>query len=186
MTDPPDLATTVGASAVQGGLRLRSDIHAEGWTFWELRNLNMHRVVGLLRAQRAFADVPDLEGEIRTAISRDFKRAWWRGLAYGVVAEVEQATWTPGDLEAMVDIRENRKGVLQWVVLASPVGRRAVGVHTWEQVFLSPVYREVVAALSGGGYQVATAAKGKDGLMRVLTDVSALEGAPFPEFRDHP
>jgi hypothetical protein len=112
------------------GLGPRGDIHESGWTFWELRNMNMHRIVGFLKEDRPFTDVHDLEGEIRASISRNFKRAWWRGLAYGVVAEVEPSSWTPDDLQPVVDIYENRKGVLQWVVLANPNGRSAIGVHT--------------------------------------------------------
>lgn len=184
--NPPDLSPIVGAAAVRRGLRLRDDLNEPGWAYWELRNLNMHRVVGLLREHRTFADVRDLEGEIRAAIARDFRRAWWRGLACGVVAEVEPVAWAPEDLEALIDIRESRRGIIQWLVLAAPDGRRAIGVHTWEQVFLSPVYREVLDALTASGYQVATAVKGKDGLLKFLTGVSEWKGVSFPEFRDRP
>jgi hypothetical protein len=112
------------------GLGPRGDIHESGWAFWELRHMNMHRIVGFLKEDRPFTDVHDLEGEIRASISRNFKRAWWRGLACGVVAEVEPSSWTPDDLQPVVDIYENRKGVLQWVVLANPNGRSSIGVHT--------------------------------------------------------
>lgn len=94
--------------------------------------------------------------------------------------------WTPDDLAVLVDIREHRRGILQWVVLLDLDGRRAVGVHTWEEVHLSPVYRETLRALTDAGYAVATAVRGRDGLMKFLTGVSELEGAPFPEFRDQP
>jgi hypothetical protein len=133
MTNPPDLATIVADAASRRGLRRRDDLREAGWTFWELRNLNMHRVVGLVKEDRAFAE-----------------------------------------------------GVLQWVILASADGRRAIGVHTWEAVFLSSVYRDVVAALTAGGYDVATAVKAKDGLLTFLTGVSEWEGVSFPEYRDRP
>ncbi len=182
----PDLSAVVGAAASRKGLRLRGDLHDEGWTFWELRNLNMHRVVGLLSDTTAAPDVPGLETEIRSAISRDFHRSWWRGLAYGVVARMASTSWTPDDLKAMVDSYENRKGVLQWVVVVDVEGDSAVAVHTWEQVYLSAVYRELLGALASAGYRVATAVKGKDGLLKFLTGVSDLEGVSFPEFHDHP
>jgi hypothetical protein len=76
--------------------------------------------------------------------------------------------------------------VFQWLVLAAPDGRSAIGAHTWESVFLSPVYRDVLAALTARGYQVATAVKGKGGLWKFLTGVSELQGVTFPEFRDPP
>ena len=181
-----DLAAVVGDAAVRTGLRLRDDLRVPGWTFWELRTLNRHRVFGLLDEYRPFADVRDLEAEVRAAVSDSFKRAWWRGLAYGVVAEVEPLAWKPDELEPVIDIFENRKGVVQWLVLVAPDGRSAIGAHTWESVFLSPVYREVLAALTASGYQVTKAVKGKGGLWKLLTGVSELKGVSFPEFRDPP
>jgi hypothetical protein len=56
----------------------------------------------------------------------------------------------------------------------------------WESVFLSPVYREVLAALTANGYQVATAVMGKGGLWKFLTGVSELQGVSFTESRDPP
>jgi len=186
MTEQPGLSAVVGAAAAHRGLHARDDIHEAGWTFWELRNLNMHRVVGLIDEPRTFADVGDLEHEIRAAVARHFTRAWWRGLAFGVVARVEPTSWRPEDLEPVVDIRERRAAVLQWIVLVNPDGHSAVGVHTWEQVYLSPVYQETLTALTTSGYQVATAVKGKDGLLRFLTDLSEWRGVSFPEFHDRP
>lgn len=183
--DAMDVTAIVAVASAQRKLLPRADIHDDGWTFWELRTLNMHRVVGLLTEHRRFSDVRDLEGEIRGSIARDFHRSWWRGLAYGVIAQVAPVSWVPDDLTVLVDIHERRTGVLQWVVLVDLDGRRAVGVYTWEKVYLSPVYRETLRALTGAGFAVATAVRGKDGIMKFLTGVSELEGVSFPEFRDH-
>lgn len=180
----PDLIGVVATAAQGRRLQARDDLDEPGWRFWELRNLNMHRVVGLLKASRRFADPRELEAEIRGAIARNFRRAWWRGLAYGAVVELAPVSWSSDDLKPLVDIYENRKGVLQWVVLAEGDERRALGVHTWEATYLSPVYSAILAALAAAGWQVARAVKGKDGLLKFLTGVSALEGVSFPEFRD--
>ena len=182
--DPPDLSALVGAAAERRRLLPRADLHETGWSFWELRNVNMHRVVGLFSVDRAPGSSSDLEAQIRDAIGRNFKRAWWRGLAYGVVVKVSAGAWTPEDLEPMVDVRESRRGVLQWLLIAAPDGRSAVGVHTWEQVYLSQVYRETVQALDAAGCRVATAVKGKGGLLTFLTDVAELRGVEIPEFHD--
>jgi hypothetical protein len=184
MTGAPDMTGIVAAAATERKLRARDDLGEPGWTFWELRNLNMHRVVGLLKASRRFTDARDLEGEIRGAIARNFKRAWWRGLAYGVVVELPRVAWSPDDLKPAIDIYENRKGVLQWLILAEGEARSALGVHTWEEAYLSPVYRKTLDALSVAGWQVARAIKGKDGLLKFLTGASGLKGVSFPEFRD--
>lgn len=141
MTTPPDLPAIIGSAATQRALRLRSDLREPGWTFWELRTLNMHRVVGLLSEYRQFADARDLESEIRGVVSRNFKRSWWRGMAYGVVAWVTAISLSRDDLRTLVDVRENSNGTLQWVILTGRHARVALGVHTWMEGYLSPVYR---------------------------------------------
>ncbi|HYL30207.1 MAG TPA: hypothetical protein VEU27_09820 [Gemmatimonadales bacterium] len=187
----PTLAAFIAEPARQRGLQPRDDIREPGWTFWELRTLNRHRVVGLVTEQRQFKDAGDLEAEIRGVVSRHFKCAWWRGMAYGVVADVPTISLQPDDLKVLVDVRENPNGTLQWVVLAAGDAHAAVGVHTWMESYLSPVYRSVLQSLTAAGYRVATAVRQKDGLMRFLTAVADLDLAlhgfgprrAFPEFR---
>jgi hypothetical protein len=179
------LPTIIEAAAVRRKLQRRTDLVESGWTFWELRTLNLHRVVGLVHECREFTSARDLEGEIRGAISRNFKRSWWRGLAYGVIAEVTSISWGTADLEVLVDIYENSRGVLQWVILVATDTRTAVGVHTWMEAYLSPVYRDTHQALTAAGFHVTTAIKGKDGVLKFLTGVSERKGVAFPEFRDH-
>ena len=113
----PDMATIIDAAAGPKRLQRRSDIGEPGWTFWELRNINMHRVVGLVTEHRQFADAHDLEAEIRAVVSRCFKCAWWRGMAYGVVADVPAISLNLDDLTLLVDSYANAKGTLQWVIL---------------------------------------------------------------------
>ncbi|HYM92411.1 MAG TPA: hypothetical protein VEW91_12345 [bacterium] len=193
MTPQPDMPSIIASPAVQRALRPRNDLREPGWTFWELRTLNMHRVVGLLNGPRQFADARDLEAEIRGVVSRNFKRSWWRGMAYGVVAEVATISLSPDDLKMLVDVRENEKGTLQWVILVASEARVTLGVHTWIEGYLSPVYRATLQALAETGYQVASAQREKDGLMKFLTagaDVNVAlrslgtKRVAFPEFRD--
>ena len=195
MTTPPDLPSIIASAAMPRDLRPRNDLSEPGWTFWELRTLNMHRVVGLLNEYRQFADAHDLGAEIRRVVSRNFKCSWWRGMAYGVVAKVAAISLSPESLKMLVDVRENSKGTLQWVILVASDARVALGVHTWMEAYLSPVYRGTLQALAGTGYQVASAKREKDGLMKFLTGVADLNTAlrslgtrkeTFPEFRDHP
>ncbi len=189
----PDLSSIIASAVVQRNLRPRNDLSEPGWTFWELRTLNVHRVVGLLNEYRQFTDAHDLEADIRGVISRNFKRSWWRGIAYGVVAEVSTISLSPDDLKMLVDVRENEKGTLQWVILVASDARVALGVHTWIEGYLSPVYRDTLQALAKTGYQVASAQKEKDGLMKFLTAGADVDVAlhsfgtkrvAFPEFQD--
>ena len=183
MTNRPDLSSIVGAAAARRKLGLRHDLGETGWIFWELRTLNRHRAVGYWKDNRRLTDARVLESEIRDAMSHNFKRSWWRGFAYGVVRELDAITWSPDDLKWLVDIHENPKGVLQWVILIANDRRSATGVHTWMEVYLSPVYREILQALTTAGYDVATAVRGKDGLLKFLTGVSNISGTSFPDFR---
>ena len=191
----PALSSLIGERALERGLRPRDDIRDPGWTFWELRTLNRHRVVGLVTEHRQFADAHDLEAEIRSVVARYFKVAWWRGMAFGVVADVPAITLRPDDLKVLVDVRENAKGTLQWVILVAGPARAALGVHTWMEAYLSPAYRGILQALTATGYHVATARKEKDGLMRFLTGAADFDVAlhsfgirrtAFPEFHDQP
>jgi hypothetical protein len=153
----------------------------------------MHRVVGLLDEVRQFADAHDLGTEIRRSVSRNFKCAWWRGMAYGVIAEVAVISLSPDDLKMLVDVTENAKGTLQWVILVASDARVALGVHTWLEAYLSPVYRDTLQALAEIGYQVATAKREKDGVMKFLAEGADMAVAlrslgtkriAFHEFRD--
>jgi hypothetical protein len=195
MTTTPDLTSIIASACSERDLRPRNDLGEPGWLFWELRTLNRHRVVGLLKEYRQFADARDLDSTIRGAVSRNFKCSWWRGMAYGIVADVAAISLRPDDLKILVDVRENSKGTLQWVILVAGIARAAIGVHTWMEAYLSPVYRGTLEALSQAGYQIARARKEKDGLMKFLTGVADVNAAlrslgtrteAFPEFHDRP
>jgi hypothetical protein len=186
----PNLSAVIASAAEPKKMRLRTDLTERGWTFWELRNLNMHRVVGFRRTGDS-VDARTLDAELRGTLARNFKRAWWRGIAYGVVADVGNMTFTTDELKILVDERENTNGTMQWVVLLSGTdSRTATGVHTWIEGFLSPVYRSILETLSQNGYTIESVMKEKDGLMRFLTAVADARARglygheQFPEFRD--
>ncbi len=195
MTTAPDLPSILASAAAQRKLRPRNDLREPGWMFWELRTLNMHRVIAFLHEYRHFTESPEFEATIRSVVSRHCKSSWWRGMAFGVVAEVTVISLGAEDLKILVDGRENPKGTLQWVVLVDSETHVALGVHTWMEAYLSPVYRNTLRALETTGYQVSSARKEKDGLMKFLTGVADLKVAlrtfgtrrrAFPEFRDDP
>ena len=93
----------------------------------------------------------------------------------------------------LVDIRENEKGDVQWVILTASHAQVAVGVHTWVEGYLSPVYREILETLAAEGYKVSSVKREKDGLLKFLTAVADFDTAIrtfganrtlFPEFRE--
>jgi hypothetical protein len=189
----PALPAIIAPAVGPRGLKLRSDLAVPGWMFWELRTLNRHRVVGLLNAHRTFATAQDLNDEIRGVLGQEFKRAWWRGIAYGVIVQVDAVALKPDDMKMLVDIRENEKGDLQWVILVAADRHVAIGVHTWIEAFLSPAYRAILLSLESMGCQVNSVRREKDGLMKFLTGVANLDVAmhtlgqkrvAFPEFQN--
>jgi len=186
----PDLCSIVDSAATQRKLKSRPDLHEPNWAFWELRNINMHRVVGLFRPDAPIVDAGTFNTTIRGVLGRNFKRAWWRGIAYGVVADVGPFSPAPDDLKLLVDGYENTKGTMQWVVLVNTQAHAVTGVHTWIEGYLGPVYRTVLQSLADQGYQISSVMRDKDGLMKFLTAVAdarsaALTGRPtFPEFQD--
>jgi hypothetical protein len=189
----PNLPAIIAPAVGPRGLKLRSDLAVRDWMFWELRTLNRHRVVGLFSTHRAFATTQELNDEIRGVLGQEFKRAWWRGIAYGAVVQVDAITLKPDDMKMLVDIRENEKGVLQWVILVAADRHVAIGVHTWMETFLSPAYRAIRLSLESMGCQVNSVRREKDGLMKFLTGVANLDVAihtfaqkrvAFPEFQN--
>jgi hypothetical protein len=173
-----DLGEILGTLA-RGKLAERIGVPEPDWRFWERRNLNMHRVVGLWSRRGALTDAAELEAGARSAVGRQFRAAWWRGLGFGVAVEVDELSVDPEALAKAVDGRENPKGTWQWVVAVSR-SNRAIAVHTWIEGYLSPLFRAALVALDEGGTQITLVHKQKDGLMKLLT---AFRPRLFPDFR---
>ena len=166
MTTEVSLSTAISRAALARRLQPR-EIREAGWTFWELRTLGIHRVVALNERQTPVPDASALDLEIR-AVSRHFQRAWWRGLAYGVAVDVPSLQMDAEQLETLVDVHDNRKGALQWVILVARSSSLAMGCHTWIEGYLSPVYRAILRGLEEQGFNVGRTTKAKSLLMTLL------------------
>lgn len=173
-----DLAHELG-ELVAGRLSPRADIREPDWSFWEKRNLNLHRVVALCRYAPPTAR--ELAARCRDTLGLHFRCAWWRGLGFGVVVELRDAAGFPDEYLPLVDGRANAQGTWQWVILVSRARRLAWGLHTWIEGYLSPVYRGLLNRLEEQGFAIESARKEKDGLMKLLT---ATRPGRFPEFED--
>lgn len=149
------------------------------WRFWEKRNWNLHRVVALWTPGSSSAREVGIAA--RAVIEKRFRCAWWRGLGFGVVVEVRDVEGFPEAFLPLVDGRENRAGTWQWVILVSSSRRKAAGLHTWIEGYLSPVYRGLLERLGDRGFAVESVRKEKDGMMKLLT---AAKPRLFPDFRN--
>jgi hypothetical protein len=162
-----------------GKLQLCGDVREANWHCWEKRSLNLHRVVALCTYAPAAAR--DLETQVRETLGGHFRCAWWRGLGFGVVIEIRDVVGFPEEYRPLVDGRANPKGTWQWVILVSRARRRAWGLHTWLEGYLSPIYRGLLGRLEEQGFEIASVRKEKDGLMRLLT---AMKPEHFPDFEN--
>lgn len=150
------------------------------WTVWEHKTFNIHRGVLVWTPQRAVARYPEVSDAVRGKIATTFKPSWWRGFAFGVLAEVPALPLDARDCEMDVDVRDNSKGTWQWVLLACPAAQVAVGIHTWTAGYLSPVYLALAEHYRSLGCNVGSFKKEKDGLMAFLL---AASGRRIQEFK---
>jgi len=161
--------------------RLRYDeARSDGeWSVWEKKNLNIHRAVLRWHPGGAAGDYAAASAAVRDKVSRNFKRSWWRGFAFGVVLELPALPVDLPKCEADIDVRDNRKGTWQWTIVVCPAARVIAGVHTWTKGYLTPVYESVLDHYRAQEFEVGSFRKEKDKLMVFLTKMS---GLALPEF----
>ena len=85
-------------------------------------------------------------------------------------------------IDSSIDTRASKKGCWQWTVIAGTESQTAVGIHTWIEGYLSPVYREILKQYESAGWMVGDVKKEKDQLMKFLTSATRLKGIRFREF----
>ncbi len=180
--------------AAEGKLKRRADLAVEPWNFWEHRTLNIHRAVGLWRPSFSAPGSGRLDEQVRTVMETHFRSAWWRGFAFGVVIDVPQMPLAFDSFASLIDPQNRAKGTWQWTVVVSPKEKTAFGVHMWMEGYLSPVYRNVLAALEADGYDVSRLKAKKDRTMKLITSIINLEHTVktlgmsrtvLEEFEDH-
>lgn len=159
--------------AAAGRLRRNSTLDNADFTWWEQKTLNMHRAV-VLWTPRNLDSIDRLREAVRDEQRRRAPSSWWRGMGFGAVVAVPSLTLSPDELALLIDVRKNGTGTWQSAVLAATEARAAVGVHTWAEGYLTPVYRALLGGLEKAGYAVCRTKREKDGLMRVLTGAANL------------
>jgi hypothetical protein len=163
-------------------LEFRQDILGTEWQLWEHKTLNIHRGVLHWRSENREPVLSQMSQNIREQVESRFRIGWWRGFAFGVLIE---APAVPPDLSAIedwIDVRANGKGTWQWIIYVCPKAGIAVGVHTWLEGYLSPVYQSLLASYQAQNYAVGSCKKDKGMLMEFLTTVRSLKRYGFKEF----
>jgi hypothetical protein len=142
-----------------------------GWDSWERKSLNMHRAVLHWDATGRKHTLDEIRDEVRTIVRERFRPSWWRGFGFGVIVSLADADDSLRDAFSLIDTRNNRAGVWQWLVLHFPALRMALGVRTWTEGFLAPVYRDLSAALRADGFTCEDHQKDMDALFKAIIAV---------------
>ncbi|MBO0698250.1 MAG: hypothetical protein J2P46_07645 [Zavarzinella sp.] len=144
----------------------------ETWRLWEHKTLNIHRGVIHWDATATDDTLADVREEVRAVVARYFRPAWWRGFGFGTVVSLGHADESFGRAAELIDVRNNRRGTWQWLALHFPKLREAVGVCTWTEGYLAPVYRDLLEALRGAGFRCQSYQRDMDALVKHLVTVA--------------
>ena len=142
------------------------------WSAWEHKTLNLHRGILEWHPQGQVTQYSEITTAVRKKIKETFKGSWWRGFAFGVLAELPLLPKDAASCEMDVDVRNNTQGTWQWILLVCPSTKIGVGIHTWTSGYLSPTYQSLVDHFKSEGYNVGSFKKEKDKLMAFLMAIS--------------
>jgi hypothetical protein len=140
-----------------------------GWRFWQYKSLNMHRGILHWDATGAAPKLAELRQQVRKLVPEQFRPSWWRGFGFGVIVSLDVVDDSFQQLADLIDVRNHNKGTWQWMVLHLPSIQSAVGVCTWTEGYLAPVYHDLLAQLSEAGFTCESHKKDMDALMKALT-----------------
>jgi hypothetical protein len=141
------------------------------WQLWQYKSLNMHRGVIHWDATSITCTLTEIRDQIRTVVRDRFRPSWWRGFGFGVIVSLNHVDESFKGVADLVDVRNNGKGTWQWIVLHFPASQAALGVCTWTEGFLAPVYRDLLSALRNSGFTCESYQKDMDALMKGLTAI---------------
>jgi hypothetical protein len=109
---------------------------------------------------------------IRQTVKQEFRPGWLRGFGFGAVVHLANV---PNDLATIVkfvDKRNKTCGVWQWVILCFDDEKVALGVHTWLQGYLRPVYDSLLQQIAALGYRCDSTDVEIDALQATLQKIS--------------
>src|SRR4051812_32847858 len=98
-------------------LKPLSGIFPPSLQLWQYKSLNQHRGVIHLDATSSHRTVAQIREQVRDVVRDHFRPSWWRGFGFGAVISLDQWDESFEDAPDLVDGRNNRIGVWQWVVL---------------------------------------------------------------------
>jgi hypothetical protein len=142
-----------------------------GCNSWQHKTLNMHRGVIHWDATTTPCTVMEIQDKVRTIVRQRLRPSWWRGFGFGAVVSLSDVDDSLKEVANLVDVRNNGKGTWQWIVLHFPSLQTALGVCTWTEGYLAPVYHDLLAALREEGLECESHQREMDTLQKTLITI---------------
>lgn len=144
------------------------------WRLWQHKTFNIHRGVvhwDTTSNRAASPSVDQMRDEVRAVVRDWFRPSWWRGFGFGAIVSLAVADDSLQRVVDLVDVRNDAKGTWQWIVLYFPDCQAAVGVCTWTEGYLAPVYRNLLTAFEANGVTCESHRKDMDAVMKALVTI---------------
>ena len=144
------------------------------WTLWQHKTLNIHRGIIHWDQTANAATMDKARDEVRHVVQSRFRPTWLRGFGFGAVITMSEIDDSYKNVADLIDARNNSKGTWQWIVLYLPVPRAALGVCTWTEGYLAPVYQDILARLRKSGHFCESHKKDMDAVLKALSSIRKL------------
>jgi len=124
------------------------------WKYWEHKTFNIHRAIVHWVPSEPISNLAEIKEKVRSKITKHFKRSWWRGFGFGVVAEFNTPPGNLNDTRELVDKFDNSKGTWQWHLFLDHQSQLVICAHTWVAGYLSPIFESLVSHYEQRGYEI--------------------------------
>jgi hypothetical protein len=112
--------------------------------------------------------------QVRRSVQDVFRPSWWRGFGFGTVLSLREADDSPIHAANLIDVRNNGKGTWQWIILHFESPGAAIGICTWTEGYLAPIYREFLDKRRQAGCFCESHKKEMDAVLKALHSIRKL------------
>lgn len=144
---------------------------------WRRKTLNIYR--GVIETSCSTNDPATVSEKIRTLVKEEFDPGSFIPFAFGTVLHFESEAPPSEIMASFIDTRARSEGTWQWLVVTNGTTKRAYGVHTWMEGYLTPVYLQILKDLENSGYACSNSAREPERLFRFMYGENSL----FAKFR---
>lgn len=141
------------------------------WHTWQYKSLNMHRGVIHWDATTERCTIVDIRDQFRHVAQFHYKPSWWRGFAFGAIVSLKHVDDSFQHAGELIDEYANGEGTWQWLVFHFPEAKIAIGVTTWIDGYLAPVYQDLMGQFKAAGYQCRSHVREMDAFLQTLVKI---------------